>query len=208
MIFAKKVHEDAINSAVFPALQGGPHNHQIAALAVALKEASDESFVSYIKQVKLNAQALAASMMSLGYNIVTGGTDNHIVLWDAKSTGISGSKLEKILERCSISANKNTVLGDKSAISPGGIRLGTPAVTTRGMKESDMEVIAKFLDRVALLARKIQSAVPEQSKKLSDFMLEMEKPTHQAEMQRIREEVETFSVSFPFRGIHPDEYSD
>ena len=87
MIFAKKSFEDAINNAVFPALQGGPHNHQIAALAVALKQASQPEFIDYIKQVKKNAVVLAEEMMKLGYKIVTGGTDNHIVLWDARPTG-------------------------------------------------------------------------------------------------------------------------
>lgn len=206
MIFAKKLYEDAINSAVFPALQGGPHNHQIASLAVALKEASEESFVTYIKQVKQNAKALASALMELGYNIVTGGTENHIVLWDARSTGISGAKLEKILERCSISTNKNTILGDKSAVSPGGIRLGTPAVTTRGMMEKDMVTIAKFLAQIASLAQSIQSS--SEGKKLSDFILELEKPAYQDELARIKNDVEIFSESFPFRGIHPDEYSN
>lgn len=102
MIFSRKVLEDAINNAVFPALQGGPHNHQIAALAVALKEAARPEFKTYIKQVKSNAQALADSLVKRGYTIVTGGTDNHIVLWDARPTGLTGSKLEKVLEKVKI----------------------------------------------------------------------------------------------------------
>ena len=109
IIFCRKELEDAINSAVFPSLQGGPHNHQIAALAVALQEAATPEFKQYIQQVKANAAALAEALQSLGYDIVTGGTDNHLVLWDARRTGVSGAKLEKILERCEISVNKNTV---------------------------------------------------------------------------------------------------
>lgn len=111
IIFCRKELEEAVNAAVFPALQGGPHNHQIAALAVALKEASLPEFKLYIKQVKSNAVALAKSLQEFGYDIVTGGTDNHLVLWDARRTGVSGAKLEKILERCEISVNKNTVAG-------------------------------------------------------------------------------------------------
>lgn len=109
IIFCRKDLEESINSAVFPSLQGGPHNHQIAALAVALQEASTPEFKQYIKQVKANAVALAGALQSLGYDIVTGGTDNHLVLWDARRTGVSGAKLEKIMERCEISVNKNTV---------------------------------------------------------------------------------------------------
>ena len=99
MIFCKKELQDQINSAVFPALQGGPHNHQIAALAVALKEADTPEFKSYIKQVKANAVALAKALVAHGYSIVTGGTDNHLILWDARSTGLTGSKIEKVLEK-------------------------------------------------------------------------------------------------------------
>ena len=99
IIFCRKALEEAINTAVFPTLQGGPHNHQIAALAVALNEAARPEFKKYIRQVRSNAQALAASLVKQGYTIVTGGTDNHIVLWDARSTGVTGSKLEKVLEK-------------------------------------------------------------------------------------------------------------
>jgi glycine hydroxymethyltransferase len=99
MIFCKKELEEQVNSAVFPALQGGPHNHQIAALAVALREADRPEFKVYIRQVKKNAQTLAQALSSHGYSIVTGGTDNHLVLWDARPTGLTGSKLEKVLEK-------------------------------------------------------------------------------------------------------------
>jgi glycine hydroxymethyltransferase len=124
IIFFNKTLENAINNAVFPALQGGPHNHQIAALTVALKEASTEEFKEYIKQVKKNAVVLANTLIELGYEIVTNGTENHLVLWNARSTGISGAKLEKLLEMCEISVNKNSVIGDTSALNPSGVRLG------------------------------------------------------------------------------------
>ena len=168
MIFCKKALEDAVNQAVFPTLQGGPHNHQIAAVAVALKEASTGDFKLYIQAVKANARALAAALQSKGYKIVTGGTDNHMVLWDARPTGVSGAKLEKMLEMCSISVNKNSVVGDTSAISPGGIRLGTPAMTTRGMNVDDMTKIAELLHQVVQVGILIQSTL--ESKKLVDFL--------------------------------------
>ena len=109
MIFSRRGElTEKIDQAVFPSLQGGPHNHQITALAVALQEASQPDFKEYIKQVKSNARALASALSKNGYSIVTGGTDNHLVLWDARPTGLTGSKLEKILERVGISVNKVT----------------------------------------------------------------------------------------------------
>ena len=204
MIFCRKQHEDAINNAVFPALQGGPHNHQIAALAVALKEASSPSFVEYISRVKLNAVALADSLMKRGYKIVTDGTDNHIVLWDARSTGITGSKLEKILEKCEISVNKNTVIGDTSAATPGGVRLGTPAMTTRGLNEADMDKVAEFIHRATCVAMRCQTANPG-CKKLADFMaiINNSDAEYTRDIALIRKDVESFVGSFPLPGVKP-----
>ena len=205
MIFCKKQYEDAINNAVFPALQGGPHNHQIAALAVALKEASTLSFVEYIQQVKLNAVALAKALMKRGYKIVTDGTDNHIVLWDARSTGITGSKLEKILEKCEISVNKNTVIGDTSAATPGGVRLGTPAMTTRGLKEADMDQVAEFIHRATCVAINCQKANPD-CKKLVDFMAIIDNSqanNFMNDITAIRKDVESFVAVFPLPGVKP-----
>lgn len=207
IIFSRRSLSDAINNAVFPALQGGPHNHQIAALAVALKEAAMPSFIDYIKQVKLNAVALSKELIRLGYSIITNGTDNHIVLWDARPTGISGSKLEKILEACHISVNKNTVIGDKSAISPGGVRLGTPAVTTRGMIESDMMLIAALLDEAVKLAINIQAKVPSNSKKLIDFLDVMQEDKEvKSKINDIQKKVQDIAKKFPMPGIDPNEY--
>lgn len=204
MIFCKKIHEDAINSAVFPALQGGPHNHQIAALAVALKEASTDEFVNYIIKVKSNAVALAEALMAFGYKLQTDGTENHLVLWDARSTGISGGKLEKLLEMCSISSNKNAVVGDTSAISPGGIRFGTPAMTTRGMVEADMVLIAGLVHRVVVLAMEIQGRMT--SKKLVDFLVEVKGSTDvQTTLAAIRKDVEDLASRFPLPGVMPKE---
>jgi glycine hydroxymethyltransferase len=170
MIFYRKGEgldfEERINTAVFPMTQGGPHENTIAALAVQFKETVSPEFKDYISQVKKNAVALAQELMNRGHSIVTNGTDNHIVLWDLRPKGVTGSKMEKILDMCGITVNKNTVCGDKSALSPGGVRLGTPAVTSRHMKEEHMADIAEFLHRVCLMAERIQGAV---GKKLVDF---------------------------------------
>jgi glycine hydroxymethyltransferase len=156
--------------------------------------------VQYIKQVKSNAAALAGALMGYGYKLQTDGTENHLILWDARSTGISGGKLEKLLEMCGISSNKNAVVGDTSAISPGGIRFGTPAMTTRGMVESDMVLIAALVNRVTLLAVEVQSRLS--SKKLVDFVTEVK--THsgvQATIELIKKDVEGLSTKFPLPGI-------
>lgn len=164
MIFAKIDMMEQINSAVFPMLQGGPHNHQIGALAVALKEASTPEFAQYAKNVVDNANALGEGLIKRGYNLVTGGTDNHIVLWDVKSTtGLTGSKVERILELASITANKNSIPGDTSAINPGGVRLGSPALTSRGLDTDDFDVVAEFLHRACELAIKVQNVAMKES---------------------------------------------
>lgn len=164
MIFAKVDMMERINSAVFPMLQGGPHNHQIGALAVALKEATTPEFNQYVKDVVANANALGEGLRKRGYNLVTGGTDNHIVLWDVKSTtGLTGSKVERVLELASITANKNSIPGDTSAINPGGVRLGSPALTSRGLDEGDFDMVAEYLHRGCELAVKVQEVALEES---------------------------------------------
>merc|ERR1712151_1122246 len=115
MIFGKLVYMNQINTAVFPMLQGGPHNHQIAGVAVALKEAATEEFHQYSKKVIGNAQALAKSLLKNGHTLATGGTENHLLLWDVRPLGLTGSKLEKVLEMVSVTTNKNSLPGDISA---------------------------------------------------------------------------------------------
>jgi len=158
--------EERINTAVFPGTQGGPHENTIAALAVQFKEAATPEFKDYISQVRKNAVALAEELKKRGHAIVTEGTDNHIVLWDLRAKGVTGSKMEKILDLCYITVNKNTVCGDKSALSPGGVRLGTSAPTSRRMKEEHMAELAEFLHRSVVMAERIQASV---GKKLADF---------------------------------------
>lgn len=139
--------EDRINHAVFPGLQGGPHNHAIAGIATTMKQAKTKEFVEYQKQIVKNAKTLCASLEERGYKVCTDGTDVHIVLVDLRKTGISGAKAEKILEAVNIACNKNCVPGDKSALNPSGIRLGTPALTTRGLVEEDIDEVVDFICR-------------------------------------------------------------
>ncbi|KAF8821745.1 putative serine hydroxymethyltransferase 2 [Cardiosporidium cionae] len=148
-----------INDAVFPALQGGPHNHQIAALACQLKEVrvASPGWAVYAQQIIANSKVLAATLISMGYKIVTDGTDNHIVLWDLRPAKITGTKMQLVCDACGITLNKNSVHGDVSAMSPSGVRLGTPAMTSRGLKEADFEKVAHFLHRGALICQEITS---------------------------------------------------
>lgn len=153
--------EGPINASVFPGHQGGPHNHTITALAVALQQAQTKEFKEYQKQVLANAKALAERLGNsdytggLGYNIVSGGTDNHLVLVDLKSKGVDGARVERVLELCGVASNKNTVPGDKSALKPGGLRMGTPAMTTRGFTESDFARVAEIVDQAVAITVKV-----------------------------------------------------
>lgn len=144
-----KMMSAVLDSAVFPGVQGGPLEHIIAAKAVAFGEAIDVSFETYTKQIVANAKALAKAMMDKGFEIVSGGTDNHLMLVDLRNKGVNGKETEKALVRAEITCNKNMVpFDDKSAFTTSGIRLGTAAVTTRGLKEKDMETIAEFINDV------------------------------------------------------------
>ncbi len=153
--------EDKINASVFPGHQGGPHNHTITALAVALRQAQTKEFKEYQQTVLANARALAERLGNstytggLGYQVVSGGTDNHLVLVDLKSKNIDGARVERILELCGVASNKNTVPGDKSALKPGGLRMGTPAMTTRGFTPNDFTRVAEIVDRAVSIALKV-----------------------------------------------------
>lgn len=149
MVMAKPEHAEAIDKAVFPGVQGGPHNHTTAAIAVALKEAAQPEFTAYAEQVVANAKALAASLTERGFDLVSGGTDNHLILIDLTNKGVTGKKSAKALDRAGIELNFNAVPFDpRKPFSPSGIRLGTPAITSRGMKEKEMPHIAEWIDRV------------------------------------------------------------
>lgn len=144
-----------IDRAIIPGLQGGPHNHQTAAIAVALHEAAQPEFKEYGQQVVKNARVLADELMAKGYQLVTGGTDNHLLLIDLTNKDITGAQAEKALGRAGITVNKNTVPFDpRKPFDPSGIRLGTPALTTRGMKEPEMKQIAAWIDQAIQSAGK------------------------------------------------------
>merc|ERR1712119_145367 len=124
--------------------QGGPHNHQIGGLACQLLEVNTPDFVEYSKKVVENSRTLAKTLMEKGHKLASDGTDNHLVLWDLRPHGLTGSKVEKVCEAVSISLNRNSVHGDTSALTPGGVRIGTPAMTTRGCTVEDFKKIAGF----------------------------------------------------------------
>ncbi|KAJ4795041.1 Serine hydroxymethyltransferase [Rhynchospora pubera] len=191
--------EDKINFAVFPSLQGGPHNHQIAALAVALKQASTPGFKAYAKQVKANAVAIGNYLMSKGYKMVTDGTENHLVLWDLRPLGLTGNKVEKLCDLCNITLNKNAVFGDSSALAPGGVRVGAPAMTSRGLLEKDFEQIGEFLHQAVTLCLKVQK---EHGKLLKDFNKGL---VNNPEIESLKAAVEKFSSSFEMPGFKVSE---
>lgn len=147
IIFMRQEFAQRINDAVFPGLQGGPHVHQIAALATQLREVATPAYKEYMKQVLANSRALAAALIAAGFEIVTGSTDNHIILLNARAFGLTGAQAELVLECCNVSVNKNTIAGDLSALNPSGIRIGMPAMTTRGMKEGEMKWIASVIEQ-------------------------------------------------------------
>jgi len=162
---------EKIDKAVFPGLQGGPHMHQIAAIAVCLKEAATPEFKEYATQVVKNCRVLAGELIKCGFKLVTGGTDNHLILIDLRNKNISGKDAQNRLEEAGITTNKNTIPFDPNPpFKPSGIRLGTPAITTRGMKEKEMGKIALWINDV-----------------ISD----------EKNIPRIREEIKTFCKKFP-----------
>lgn len=189
--------ENKINFSVFPGLQGGPHNHTISGLACALKQANSQEFKDYQTQVLKNSQALASGLQARGFELVSGGTENHIVLADLRPKGVDGSRVERVLELAHIAANKNTVPGDVSAMVPGGLRMGSPALTSRGFVESDFEQVAEFVDRAVSIAADIKK---KSGPKLKDFREYLEK-NEVPEIAQLRDEVESFAKQFPTVGF-------
>lgn len=196
--------EEAINQAVFPAVQGGPHMHQIAAVATQLKEVATPEWRAYAQQVKANAKTLAKALTDGGEALVSGGTDNHLLLWNLRPHGITGSKLEKLLDMAYITTNKNTIVGDKSALVPHGIRLGTPALTTRGLVEEDFRKVADLLLRAVQIGKDVQRIVG--SHKLADFIQGCQGST---DLAALGAEVQALGRSYPFPGLEdpfPEKY--
>jgi glycine hydroxymethyltransferase len=148
MLMSREEHAAALNKAVFPGLQGGPHNHTTAAIAVALKEAAGDDFRAYASQIVENAQALAEGLIERGFDLVSGGTDNHLILVDLTNKEIAGKPAAQALDRAGIELNYNTVPYDpRKPFDPSGVRIGTPAVTTRGMTAEHMGQVAEWIDR-------------------------------------------------------------
>ncbi|PFH50519.1 hypothetical protein AMATHDRAFT_60940 [Amanita thiersii Skay4041] len=200
---ATKDLEKRVNDAVFPACQGGPHNNTIAAVATALRQVSDPTWRSYAKQVISNARTLASTLMEHGYKLQTGGTDNHLILWDLRPLGLTGSKVEKVCDLMGITINKNAVSGDSSAQVPGGIRLGTAAVTSRDMKEEDIKAIANFLHRAIQVSLVLQKEAG--NKLLKDFVrvatTEQEGKVGHGQVKQLRREVREFAMKWPLPGV-------
>ncbi len=167
-----KMMSAVLDSAVFPGMQGGPLEHIIAAKAVAFNEALSDDFLHYVIQVRKNAQAMAKAFVDRGYHIISGGTDNHMMLIDLRNKGVTGKETEKALVKAHITVNKNMVpFDDKSPFVTSGIRVGTPAITTRGLKENDMERIVEYIDRVINHIQD-EKEIENVGKEVSDWMAE------------------------------------
>jgi len=189
--------ENRINFAVFPSLQGGPHNNTIAGVATQLLEVNTPGFKQYAQQIIDNCRAMAASLMSKGYKLATDGTDNHLILWDVRPLGLTGSKVESLCDFVHITLNKNSIHGDKSAFSPGGVRIGTPALTSRGLKQKDFEQVAEFLHRAIQLCIKIQNETGKSLKKFKAAFV------NNAEIDALRNDVHKFASGFYMPAIDP-----
>lgn len=187
--------EARINSAVFPGCQGGPHDQTIAAVATALAQAATLEFQSYGEAVRHNCRILAEALMSKGSKLATDGTDNHLLLWDLRPLGISGAKFEKVCEMADISVNKNSIHGDTSAIVPGGVRLGSAALTTRGMGPNEFIYIADLLTEAARITVEIQRRFGSGS--LKDFVAAAR---DDPEIAALRVKVRELARSFPMPG--------
>ncbi|KAL1557774.1 Serine hydroxymethyltransferase 7 [Salvia divinorum] len=187
--------EEKINFAVFPAMQGGPHNNHIAALAIALKQVATPEYKTYMQQVKKNAHALASALIKRHCKLVTGGTDNHMLIWDLRNFGVTGYILEKICELCHITLNKVTIFDDNGNIIPGGVRIGTPAMTSRGCVESDFEVMADFLLRAVHIASSVQRDHGKLPKSLLKGL------ENNKEIVELRARAESFASQFAMPGF-------
>jgi len=173
IIFMRAGLQQRINDAVFPGLQGGPHMHQIAGVATQLLEVASPAYKEYMTQVLANSRALAAALVARGLTVVTGGTDNHIILLNVKAAGLTGATAESLLEMCGVSVNKNTIAGDTSALNPSGIRIGLPAMTTRGLVEADMDWVADVLKRVLDFGAGAGKGLAVDQLKMCDFVKNM-----------------------------------
>lgn len=194
MIFAKKDNDlfQKVNESVFPCIQGGPHNHQIAALATQLKEVNSNEFKQYMFNVRENARYLGEKLKEKGFKLSTNGTDNHILLIDLKPFDITGSKMERVCELVNISLNKNTIYGDKSALSPSGIRIGTSCMTTREMPKEGWEKLANWLYKCVEICKSRQLIF---GKKLKDFNRDIDKDY---EIKKLRDNIRIYAKKLKY----------
>jgi glycine hydroxymethyltransferase len=189
-----------INSAVFPMLQGGPHNHTIAGIAAALKLAKAPEFAEYSRRVVENSRTLCASLQSMGFSVLTGGTDNHMFLVSLKSKSVNGSVVEHMCDALDVSINRNAVAGDSSPLRPSGIRLGTYAVTTRGLGPNEMREVARIINDIINLCRTI-AGDEDVSKAEFERRIEDGRWMDSAVVTEIRERVSVLAREFPIPGF-------
>ena len=187
--------ENPINFSVFPGHQGGPHNHTIAALATALKQAATPEFKEYQLQVLKNAKILEEEFKKLDYRLVSNGTDSHMVLVSLREKGVDGARVEYVCERINIALNKNSIPGDKSALVPGGVRIGAPAMTTRGMSEGDFKKIVYFIDNTVNFSKAIQQSLPKEANKLKDFKAKVDKGS--PELTQWKQDIYNWTSEYP-----------
>ncbi|KFH41845.1 Serine hydroxymethyltransferase-like protein [Hapsidospora chrysogenum ATCC 11550] len=188
--------ENPINFSVFPGHQGGPHNHTITALAVALKQAQTPEFKAYQEKVVSNAKALETKFKELGHKLVADGTDSHMVLLDLRQHSLDGARVEAVLEQINIACNKNSIPGDKSALTPCGIRIGTPAMTSRGFGEKDFEKVASYIDEAVKICKEVQASLPKEANRLKDFKAKVA-GGEVSRINELRKEISTYTSAFP-----------
>ncbi|KAI5922923.1 serine hydroxymethyltransferase [Camillea tinctor] len=188
--------ENPINFSVFPGHQGGPHNHTITALTVALKQAASPEFKTYQQKVVSNAKTLENKFKALGYKLVSDGTDSHMVLLDLRPQALDGARVEAVLEQINIACNKNSIPGDKSALTPCGIRIGTPAMTSRGFGEEAFEKVAEYIDQSIKICKEVQAALPKEANKLKDFKAKVASGEI-TKINDLKKEISSWCISFP-----------
>lgn len=191
--------ERKINFSVFPGHQGGPHNHTISALAVALKQCTEPEYIKYQQEVVSNAKHFADALVSKGFKLVSDGTDTHLILVDLRSRNIDGARVEAVLERANIAANKNTVPGDVSALFPSGLRVGTPAMTTRGFGPEEFDKVAEFIDQAVNIA--IELKAQEQGKVPKELLASFKKLADESDkVKQLDKEVVSWVSKYPVPG--------
>jgi len=189
--------EGPINFSVFPGHQGGPHNHTITALSVALKQTFAPEYKDYQALVVKNAKAVEEEFKKRSYKLVSNGTDTHMVLLDLRPQALDGARVEAVLEQMNIACNKNSIPGDKSALTPCGIRIGTPAMTSRGLGPEDFKRVVGFIDDCIKITKDVQSKLPKEKNKLKDFREKVGSEEGVPEIRKLQQEISEWAKTFP-----------